>query len=219
MATGGRKIEGMVIPTSAMNAFALMDFEGRSVIGVTEGLLARLTRAQLEAVVGHEAAHIVSGDCLATTVTTSLFALYSGLLKGLESVFRATRSSSRRGGGVLALLIAVYVLLWISRGMSHLARMFVSRQREYRADAIAARLTRDPLSPAEALYTIAYRWRGAGLAAEELESIFMSIRRIPPLMKRQGCSRICFPPIHHFRGDYKSCWIWPTRIWKESAKT
>ena len=173
VATGGRKIEGMVIPTSAMNAFALMDFEGRSVIGVTEGLLARLTRAQLEAVVGHEAAHIVAGDCLATTVTTSLFALYSGLLKGLESVFRATRSSSRRGGGVLALLIAVYVLLWISRGMSHLARMFVSRQREYRADAIAARLTRDPLSLAEALYTIAYRWRGAGLAAEELESIFI----------------------------------------------
>ena len=173
VATGGRKIEGMVIPTSAMNAFALMDFEGQAVIGVTEGLLARLTRAQLEAVVGHEAAHIVSGDCLATTVTTSLFALYSGLLKGLESVFRATRSSSRRGGGILALLIAVYVLLWISRGMSHLARMFISRQREYRADAIAARLTRDPLSLAEALYAIGYRWRGSGLTAEELESIFI----------------------------------------------
>ena len=62
VATGGRKIEGMVIPTSAMNAFALMDFESHAVIGVTEGLLARLTRAQLEAVVGHEAAHIVSGD-------------------------------------------------------------------------------------------------------------------------------------------------------------
>ncbi len=174
VATGGRKIEGMVIPTSAMNAFALMDFEGRAVIGVTEGLLARLTRAQLEAVVGHEAAHIVAGDCLATTVTTSLFSLYSGLLKGLESVFRATRSSSRRGGGgILGLLVAVYVLLWITRGMSHLARMFISRQREYRADAVAVRLTRDPLSLAEALYTIAYRWRGAGLTAEELESIFI----------------------------------------------
>ncbi len=173
VATGGRKIEGMVIPTSAMNAFALMDFEGRSVIGVTEGLLARLTRAQLEAVVGHEAAHIVAGDCLATTVTTSLFALYSGLLKGLESVFRTTRSSSRRGGGILILLVVVYVLLWISRGMSHLARMFISRQREYRADVIAVRLTRDPLSLAEALYAIGYRWRGAGLTAAELESIFI----------------------------------------------
>src|SRR3989338_5039561 len=47
VATGGRKIEGMVIPTSAMNAFALMDFESHAVIGATEGLLARLTRAQL----------------------------------------------------------------------------------------------------------------------------------------------------------------------------
>lgn len=173
VATGGQKIEGIVIPTSAMNAFALTDFEGRSVIGVTEGLLARLNRAQLEAVVGHEAAHIVAGDCLATTVTTSLFALYSGLLKGLEGVFRATRSSSRRGGGIIGLLAAVYVLLWITRGMSHLGRMFISRQREYRADAIAVRLTRDPLSLAEALYAIGYRWRGAGLTAEELESIFI----------------------------------------------
>lgn len=175
VATGGEKIEGKVVLTTAMNAFALMDFEGRRIIGVTEGLLARLSRPQLEAVVGHEAAHIVSGDCLATTVTSSLFSLYSGLLKGLGSVLRATRSSSRRGGGggVIGLLAAVYVLLWITRGMSHLARMFISRQRECRADAVAVRLTRDPLSLAEALYAIGYRWRGSGLAAEELESIFI----------------------------------------------
>ena len=174
VATGGRKIEGMIIPTTAMNAFALTDFAGRAIIGVTEGLLARLTRAQLEAVVGHEAAHIVSGDCLATTVTTSIFALYGGLLKGLERIFSKTRSSSSsRGGGVMALLLGIYILLWATRGMSQLVRMFISRQREYRADAVAVRLTRDPLSLAEALYAIDRRWRGAGLAAEELESLFI----------------------------------------------
>ncbi|MBI5150852.1 MAG: M48 family metalloprotease [Candidatus Omnitrophica bacterium] len=172
VATGGKKIEGMVIPTTAMNAFALTDFKGRAIIGVTEGLLARLTRPQLEAVVGHEAAHIVAGDCLATTVTTSIFALYGGLLKGLERIFSETRSS-RDKGGVMALLLCIYILLWVTRGMSQLVRMFISRQREYRADAVAVRLTRDPLSLAEALYAIDCRWRGAGLAAEELESIFI----------------------------------------------
>lgn len=175
VATGGVKIEGMVIPTTAMNAFALTDFEGRQIIGVTEGLLARLTRPQLEAVVGHEAAHILSGDCLATTVTTSIFALYGGLLKGLEKIFSETRSSSssRGGGGIMAMLFCIYILLWTTKGMSQLMRMFISRQREYRADAIAVRLTRDPLSLVEALYAIDCRWRGAGLAAEELEDIFI----------------------------------------------
>lgn len=180
VATGGRRIEGAVLHTSAMNAFALADFQGRAVIGVTEGLLARLTRAQLEAVVGHEAAHIIKGDCLATTVTSSLFELYGTLLRGFNEVLmggaRGIRYSSRgRGGGsgAVAFILLVYVLLAFTALLSALARMFISRQREYRADAIAARLTRDPLSLAEALYAIAYRWRGAGLPAQEMESIFI----------------------------------------------
>ncbi|HQL41695.1 MAG TPA: hypothetical protein PLO93_05320, partial [Candidatus Omnitrophota bacterium] len=53
VATGGVRIEGVVIPVCAMNAFAISDFSGRNVIGVTEGLLARLSRAQLKTVVDH----------------------------------------------------------------------------------------------------------------------------------------------------------------------
>ena len=180
VATGGMKMEAVVVPTMAMNAFAIADFSGRAVIGVTEGMLARLTRAQLEAVVGHEAAHIVTGDCLATTVTSSLFELYSGMLRGFELLFRGGGSGRRyssaesRGGGAPAVvfLMLIYILLVMTKTLSQMVRLFISRQREYRADAIAVRLTRDPLSLAEALYAIAYRWRGAGLAAQELEAIF-----------------------------------------------
>jgi len=187
VATGGRVMEGAVVPTMAMNAFAVTDFSGRAVIGVTEGMLARLTRAQLEAVVGHEAAHIVTGDCLSTTITTSLFELFSGLLRGFEAVFKGggrgsytrgysgVRMSPRGGGGagIIAFLLLIYILLAVTKLLSQLVRLFISRQREYRADAIAVRLTRDPLSLAEALYAIKYRWRGGGLPAQELESIFI----------------------------------------------
>ncbi|MBN1870292.1 MAG: M48 family metalloprotease [Candidatus Omnitrophica bacterium] len=182
VATGGKKIDAVVIPTMAMNAFAVADFSGQAVIGVTEGVLARLSRAQIEAVVGHEAAHVVSGDCLATTVTTSLFELFNGVLRGLESIFKgggrssnypSMRVQSRGGGAAIIFLILVYALLAITKLLSQLARLFLSRQREYRADAVAVRLTRDPLSLAEALYAIAYRWRGGGLAAQELQSIFI----------------------------------------------
>lgn len=176
VATGGKRISGRVIPTHAMNAFAVMDFEGRAVIGVTEGLLARLPRHQLEAVIGHEAAHIVSGDCLETTVISSLFGIYDSILNGIESSLNRNDDSDygwyprMRLPGVI---YAVYGLLVITRFMSALMRMFISRQREFRADAVAVRLTRDPMSLAQALYAIAFRWRGGGLNVDQLSAIFI----------------------------------------------
>lgn len=186
VATGGTKINAVIVPTMAMNAFSISDFNDCHVIGVTEGLLSRLTRAQVEAVVAHEAGHILSGDCLSTTMTASLFEIFNVALKLLQQVtlseatFSGYRSRSgnyrvRPGGsasgGILILLI--YVSLSISKSMSTLLRMFISREREYRADAISARLTRNPLALAESLHSMTYHWRGTGLALEELDSIFM----------------------------------------------
>ncbi len=176
VATGGKKIEPVVVPVLAMNAFALADFEGRSVIGVTEGLLSRLSRPQIEAVVGHEAAHIVSGDCLSTTVTSSIFAMYNGILDGISKVMRSENrsySSRRGGGGIFLFLGVIYLFLSVTKVLSFLVKMFVSREREFRADAVAVRLTRDPLSLAEALYGISRRWRGGGLASEDMDAIFI----------------------------------------------
>ncbi len=189
VATGGRSITGVVVPTPAMNAFALSDFGGQAIIGVTEGLLGRLNRAQLEAVVGHEAAHVVSEDCTTTTVTTALFGLINGLLNAVTIGLRGSgRSSSRsRGGnGFVVFLLLVYFILAVTRLVSLLFNMFISRQREYRADAIAVRLTRDPLSLAQALYIISSRWRGGGMAGEELEALFITNPRFSQLDESEG---------------------------------
>ena len=48
-----RTIDGAVIPTLAMNALAAVGLRGNAVIAITEGLLSRLTRPQLEAVIAH----------------------------------------------------------------------------------------------------------------------------------------------------------------------
>ncbi len=207
VATGGNAIEGVVVPTMAMNAFALSDFSGRSMIGVTEGLLSKLNRAQIEAVVGHEAAHIVSGDCLGTTISTSIFALYNGLLNGITKLLdqsRYTRSSygyrksGDSAGGVVVFLLLIYLILMVTRFLSLLIRMFVSREREFRADAVSVRLTRDPLSLAEALYKISSRWRGSGLAGEELEAIFIVNPQFSNLDEQSGMLADLFsthPPV------------------------
>lgn len=192
VATGGVKIEAVVVPSMAMNAFALSDFNGRHVIGATEGLLSRLPRAQIEAVVGHEAAHIVSGDCLSTTVTSSLFQMYAMMIKSFENAVGNSNQryyrigSSRSSGGGAALILFIYLILKLTKFCSDLMQMFISREREYRADAVAVRLTRDPLSLSGALYAIGNKWRGSGLYIEEMKPIFIINPNISELDDEEG---------------------------------
>lgn len=161
IASGGRKkISPMVIPTLSMNAMAVTDLRGEAVIAITEGLLSRLTRPQLEAVIAHEAHHVLSGDCLEASLATSLFGMYAGAVEALKSVSAEEPRA-----------VPLLVLFWLLNGTSSLVSMFVSREREYRADAGAVRMTRNPLALAEALDLISTRWAGTGLISEGLEML------------------------------------------------
>lgn len=179
VATGGKhKITPCVIPTAAMNAFAIQDFEGQAVIGITEGLLKRLNREQLEAVIAHEAGHIASGDCLSTSVTMALFKVFDnvcdvsrGLMMGFSLGGRRRRSEG--DGRLRLILLVVFLLASLLRFLGMLGSLFISREREYRADAVSARLTRNPMALAEALYIINNRWKGGGVPGEGMEAIFI----------------------------------------------
>ena len=189
IAAGGMPIECLVLPTTALNAFAMAEFSGRKVIGVTEGLLAKLNRAQLEGVVGHELAHLVSGDSLMTGVTVSLFGLYAGMMRLVGQSIRDMFSSPRRGrrdGRVVLLLVLIYAILGLSRPFVTILKMFVSRERELRADAVAVRLTRHPLALAEALHIISRGWRGASLGHDYLSALFILNPAVRELDEREG---------------------------------
>lgn len=178
-AAGGIEIERYILPTGAMNAFAISDLAGRRVIGVTEGLLSRLRRAELQAVVSHEVAHIASNDSLLTTVACSLFGIFEEALAQLPAVYRTgdpMATAEERGRRVAAALFSylpVMFLLFAFDILNQIVNMFISREKEYRADAAAVRLTRDPISLASALYKIAIRWRGAGYGGDRISSIFI----------------------------------------------
>jgi len=180
VATGGKPIEIVVIPTAAMNAFSLQDFKRRSVIGVTEGLLSRMNRPQIESVIGHEAAHIVSGDALTTTVISSISEVYE------EAAVRIRQSLKKVRGQAGIILLFIFLLLLIINFLSKLLRFFLSRQREYRADAVAIRLTRNPLSLAEALKMISGHWRGSGSDGAKVESIFIMNPHYSRLDEEEG---------------------------------
>ncbi len=173
-ASGGRQIETFVVNSKYLNAFAISDFSGRAVLGITEGLLVRLNRSQLEAIVGHEAGHILWGDSLESTVTCSMAAVYAGLLKiSLSGWDDEGGALSQPRGGVPFPGFLLVLVIGVMRFLTLLLNTRLSREREFRADATTVRLTRNPLGLAEALHVISESWRGGGLPAESVGQIFI----------------------------------------------
>lgn len=210
VATGDKiLIEGMVIPSLALNACALSGGESASIVALTKGLLHKLNRPQLEAVVAHEAGHILSGDGEGTTLISSMFETFGAALRAgrlvVEGLFEGDgsrqntygwhptyyggrwRSGSHTGSGskgpdsglsskavhLVIFIILIAVIMWVVHILSLLMRMFISREREYRADAVAARLTRNPMALAQALYIIVNRRHSLLDAADSLETMFI----------------------------------------------
>ncbi len=190
VATGNKyKIKPVVIPTVALNAFSMADRENRAVIGITEGLLSKLTRHQLQAVVAHEMAHVASGDSLQTTIGCALFGIYAAMAAAAKIGLRSGRHVRRSGkgmGALLLLLALIYLTLGVTQFFYRLIRFALSREREIRADAIAVRLTRDPISLSEALHKVSSGWRGIGYIKRDLASLFIINPAVDTRDEREG---------------------------------
>ncbi len=170
-ATGIRGIQPVVLSTPGCNAFSLQDSRGGSAIGATEGLLSKLTRGELSAVVAHEAAHLLHEDTKLVTTASFLFSVFGDIHSALGRILSSGTSAriadygnsygKRIGGGGGSLIILV---LWQISGVGYfltrLISMAISREREYLADADGVQMCKDPLSLAEGLYKISHRYRG-----------------------------------------------------------
>jgi heat shock protein HtpX len=144
-----------VVDDPAPNAFATGLSLEDSHVAVTTGLVERLPRYELRAVLAHEVAHIVNDDIRAVTVAVATAGLVALLA---DVVIRATiyggrrRSGGRNDGGAQAVLMVVgFLAILLAPLAAQLIRFAVSRQREYLADATAAQMLRDPQSMVDAL--------------------------------------------------------------------
>ncbi len=192
LATGAPRIECRTVPTLGLNAFAFSDLRGAGVIGVTEGALSRLSRQQLEAVVAHEFAHVLSGNYVTVTVSCLLFGVYSALGEELEGAMMATASTRAAPVAFGALFLRGW--LWVLQLASSITTAALSRERERHADLAAVRYTRDPLSLAEALRIISRHPGGAGSIPEGLAPL--CIRQTgEPRGRLLGLRRDTHPPI------------------------
>ena len=133
----------------------------KPVIAITTGLLDKLNREELQAVVAHEISHIKNYDTRLMTVIAALvggIALLSEWAKrGFWFSSKSVRKSKFGKGGAGALLLIIWlVAVILAPIIAQILAMLVSRKREFLADASGAELTRNPLALAEALKKIEF---------------------------------------------------------------
>ncbi len=147
-----------IIETEAMNAFATGMSPTTASLAVTRGLLNKLNREELQAVIGHEMGHVVNWDiryATAVSVLVGLIVLLSdGFLRG--SLYGGGLGRGRGGhktdnSATAILFIVMLVFAILAPLIARLVQMAVSRQREFLADATSVRLTRNTYAMISAL--------------------------------------------------------------------
>jgi Zn-dependent protease with chaperone function len=174
----------------SINAFAAGYHPNEAVVAVTRGTLNRLTRDELQGVVGHEFSHILNGDMrMNVRLIGVLFGIQMIAGFGQHLIDFGSRGwySSRDDGkgpslGVVVLVsgIALLVVGYIGVLFGRLIKSAVSRQREFLADASAVQFTRNRDGIGGALRKIGGLSRATGLGsnirhpnAEQLSHLFL----------------------------------------------
>ncbi len=163
IAAGIPKPKIWIVPDADPNAFATGRDPFTANIAVTEGLLQRLDRDELQAVIAHEMSHIRNLDIRLMTLLAAIVgavALMSDVMRQFLRFGGRVGSGGGRGGrGKGNPLALVVLILWllsllVAPIVSSILSMAVSRKREYLADATGAQLTRNPMALASALEKI-----------------------------------------------------------------
>ena len=136
-----------VIHEDQPNAFATGRNPENAAVAATTGLLARMSREEVAAVMAHELAHIRNYDTLIMTITAT-FAGAISMLANFAFIFRGNRNQG--AGGAIA-MIAVLILAPMAAAI---VQMAISRSREYEADRVGAEICGNPLWLASALEKI-----------------------------------------------------------------
>ena len=158
---------GVAMPEVAVyegeaNAFATGAFRNSALVAVSSGLLGSMSRDEVEAVLGHELAHVANGDMVTLALIQGVVNTFVVFLARVVAffvdrlVFRTERGS---GPGYYITMIVCQLVLGV---LASLIVAWFSRRREFRADAGSARYLGTPQPMMRALARL------GGLPAGEL---------------------------------------------------
>ncbi len=142
-----------VIPDPSPNAFATGRNPEHAAVAATEGILQVLSDAELEGVIGHELSHVRHRDILISSVAATIAAaiMMFARMAQYAAIFGGYGGREERRGGNPIALLATIILAPIA---AMLIQMWISRTREFAADAGGAQIAGNPYGLVEALKKI-----------------------------------------------------------------
>jgi heat shock protein HtpX len=150
---------GIAMPEVAVyegeaNAFATGAFKNSALVAVSTGLLESMNKEEVEAVLGHEIAHVGNGDMVTLTliqgvVNTFVFFLARVVGFFVDNMMRGNNDRDRGPG--IGYMVTVFVLEIVFGVAAMIIVAWFSRWREFRADAGSARLLGSPVPMQRAL--------------------------------------------------------------------
>ncbi len=145
-----------IIEESQPNAFATGRDPQHGVVAVTRGLLNKLEKVELEAVIAHELGHIGNRDVLLSTAIVVLVGMIVIMTNFFFRISFWGGGGNRDSGGLRLVMIAIALMLAILAPLlAQIMKLAISRKREFLADSSGALLTRYPEGLARALEKIA----------------------------------------------------------------
>ena len=130
-----------IAPHEQPNAFATGRNPENAVVCVTEGLMRLVSREELEGVIAHELAHIKNRDMLLQTFTATM----AGAI-GMVAHFAMFSGDDENRNPLLGLVVMILAPM-----AAMIVQMAISRQREFKADAVGAEIAGRPMGLANAL--------------------------------------------------------------------
>ena len=134
------------------NAFATGAFKNSALVAVSTGLLRGMTREEVEAVIGHEVAHVANGDMVTMALIQGVmntFVVFASRMIG-SLVDGAMRRGENSGPGI-GYYVTTVVLDILFGFLAGIIVAWFSRQREFRADRGSAQLMGNPRNMINAL--------------------------------------------------------------------
>jgi len=189
-----------VIASAAPNAFATGRDPKHAAIAVTQGLLDKLTKPELEGVIAHEFSHIGNYDIRLSAVIVVLVGFVVLMSDWfLRFSFWGIGDDDNRDSGQLGLIMMIVgiVLALLSPLFASLIQLAISRKREFLADADAALLTRNPNGLADALSKIALDPTAFRRANKATAHLFIA----SPLKDEKGKSKGLFAKLFDTHPD------------------
>lgn len=145
-----------ILETNELNAFAAGWNQKNTLVGITRGLLNALNRNEIQAVMAHEIGHIIHGDSKLTLyvgILANVIITFTNIFANVAYFIQGKNNDASNKARILLIILNLVLPI-----ITQILYLYLSRTREYMADAAAVQLTGDNQAMISALQKISHSY-------------------------------------------------------------